>query len=96
MSDLVSIRHVKKDYQRGSERVEVLHNIDLNIPEGDFVALMGPSGSGKTTLLNMIGGLDTPTTGEIIVAGARIDQMSSNQLSDWRAANVAFIFHFYN
>jgi putative ABC transport system ATP-binding protein len=70
--------------------------VDLDIPRGDFVALMGPSGSGKTTLLYLIGGLDTPTTGSITVDGQRIDQLSSGELSRWRAANVGFVFQFYN
>ena len=93
---LVEIRGVTKHYQRGGERIEVLHGIDLDIPRGDFVALMGPSGSGKTTLLNLIGGLDSPTAGQITVDGARIDQLSSGELSRWRAANVGFVFQFYN
>ena len=77
MSSLVSIRNVTKTYQRGPEKVQVLHGIDLDIPHGDFVALMGPSGSGKTTLLNLIGGLDTPTGGEIEIEGQRIDRMKA-------------------
>jgi putative ABC transport system ATP-binding protein len=93
---LVEIRGVTKHYQRGGERIEVLHGIDLDIPRGDFVALMGPSGSGKTTLLNLIGGLDSPTGGQITVDGARIDRLSSGDLSRWRAANVGFVFQFYN
>ena len=96
MSSLVSIRNLRKTYQRGAERVEVLHGIDLDIPEGDFVALMGPSGSGKSTLLNLIGGLDTPTGGEIDVAGRRIDTMSAGQLAQWRSDTVGFVFQFYN
>ena len=75
MSSLVSIRNLTKTYQRGPEKVQVLHGIDLDIPHGDFVALMGPSGSGKTTLLNLIGGLDTPSGGEIEIEGQRIDQL---------------------
>jgi putative ABC transport system ATP-binding protein len=70
--------------------------VDLDIPRGDFLALMGPSGSGKTTLLNLIGGLDTPTSGSITVDGQRIDQLSSSRLSAWRAAHVGFVFQFYN
>jgi putative ABC transport system ATP-binding protein len=93
---LVEIRGVTKTYRRGAERIEVLHGIDLEIPEGDFLALMGPSGSGKTTLLNLIGGLDTPTGGEIVVGGQRIDQLSSRELTRWRAAHVGFVFQFYN
>ena len=96
MSSLVSIRGLRKSYQRGAERLEVLHGIDLEIPEGDFVALMGPSGSGKSTLLNLIGGLDTPSGGEIEIAGRRIDTLSTGQLSTWRSDNVGFVFQFYN
>ncbi len=96
MSTLVSIRNLTKTYQRGPEKVEVLHGIDLDIAEGDFVALMGPSGSGKTTLLNLIGGLDTPSSGSIEVAGQRIDQLGSGQLSHWRSQNVGYVFQFYN
>jgi putative ABC transport system ATP-binding protein len=96
VAPLVEIRGVVKHYQRGTERIEVLHGIDLDIPRGDFVALMGPSGSGKTTLLNLIGGLDSPTAGSIVVDGVRIDQLSSGNLSRWRAANVGFVFQFYN
>jgi putative ABC transport system ATP-binding protein len=96
MSSLVSIRNLRKTYQRGAERIEVLHGIELEISEGDFVALMGPSGSGKTTLLNLIGGLDTPSGGEIEIAGQRIDTMGAGQLSTWRSNNVGFVFQFYN
>jgi putative ABC transport system ATP-binding protein len=93
---LVEIRGVTKVYRRGSERIEVLHGIDLDIPEGDFLALMGPSGSGKTTLLNLIGGLDTPTDGAIVIGGQRIDRLSGRELTRWRAAHVGFVFQFYN
>jgi putative ABC transport system ATP-binding protein len=93
---MVQVRNVTKSYVRGKQKVEVLHGLTLDIPKGDFVALMGPSGSGKTTLLNLIGGLDQPSAGEIHVAGKRIDQMSSGQLAKWRAANVGFVFQFYN
>ena len=96
MSTLVSIRNLHKTYQRGPETVDVLHGIDLDIEEGDFAALMGPSGSGKTTLLNLIGGLDSPTSGQIEVAGQRIDAMSSGQLAQWRSNHVGFVFQFYN
>ena len=93
---LVQINNVVKHYSRGKQVVEVLHGITLDIPKGDFVALMGPSGSGKTTLLNLIGGLDQPTRGEIVVDGQRIDRMSSTELSRWRARHVGFVFQFYN
>jgi len=96
MSTLVSLRNLSKTYQRGPEKIEVLHGIDLDIDKGDFVALMGPSGSGKTTLLNLIGGLDSPTSGEVSVNGERIDQYGSGKLAKWRAANVGFVFQFYN
>jgi putative ABC transport system ATP-binding protein len=93
---MVEVRKVTKVYQRGKQKIEVLHGLDLDIPKGDFVALMGPSGSGKTTLLNLIGGLDQPTSGEICVGGSRIDQLSSGELARWRAHNVGFVFQFYN
>ena len=93
---MVEVHNVIKVYQRGKQQVEVLHGLTLEIPKGDFVALMGPSGSGKTTLLNLIGGLDQPTAGEIRVAGRRIDQLGSSELARWRAHNVGFVFQFYN
>jgi len=96
MSEMVKINNVTKTYTRGKQKVEVLHGLTLDIPQGDFVALMGPSGSGKTTLLNLIGGLDQPTSGEVSVGGNRIDQLGSGQLANWRAHNVGFVFQFYN
>jgi putative ABC transport system ATP-binding protein len=96
MGSIVSIKNVIKRYTRGKQKVEVLHGIDLEVAEGDFLALMGPSGSGKTTLLNLIGGLDKPDQGEVDVAGQRIDRLSSGQLAKWRARNIGFIFQFYN
>ncbi len=96
MSALISIRDVVKTYTRGKQQVEVLHGINLDIPKGDFVALMGPSGSGKTTLLNLIGGLDQPSRGEISIDGKRIDSLGAGELTRWRAANVGFVFQFYN
>jgi putative ABC transport system ATP-binding protein len=96
MTNLVEIHNVSKVYERGKQKVEVLHHVELAIEKGDFVALMGPSGSGKTTLLNLIGGLDSPTDGSITVAGAALDRMSEGALAKWRAANVGFVFQFYN
>src|ERR1051326_5005 len=93
---MVQVRNGTKTYGRGKQKVEVLHGLSLEIPKGDFVALMGPSGSGKTTLLNLIGGLDQPSAGEISVGARRIDQLSSGQLASWRAHNVGFVFQFYN
>ncbi len=93
---LVRIRGLAKDYKRGVETVHVLQALDLDIREGDFLALMGPSGSGKSTLLNLIGGLDRPSRGEIEVAGQRIDSMSDGALGRWRANHVGFIFQMYN
>src|SRR5882724_4999802 len=93
---IVRLRNVDKRYTRGKQSVEVLHGLSLDIPKGEFVALMGPSGSGKTTLLNLIGGLDTPTSGEITVAGQRLDKLSSGGLSHWRANHIGFVFQFYN
>jgi len=93
---LVHIKDVHKEYRRGNERIDVLQGIDLDIPEGDFLALMGPSGSGKTTLLNLMGGLDTPSSGSVEVAGEPIDRLSGGQLASWRARHVGFVFQFYN
>jgi putative ABC transport system ATP-binding protein len=93
---LVEAHELSKSYQKGSERVEVLHKLDLQIAAGDFVALMGPSGSGKTTLLNMLGGLDRPTDGSISVGGEALERMSSGQLARWRSQHVGFVFQFYN
>ena len=96
MAQLIEIRDLYKVYERGRQKVEVLHHIDLDVAQGDFVALMGPSGSGKTTLLNLIGGLDAPTGGSISVGGQRIDELKSAALAKWRASRVGFVFQFYN
>jgi putative ABC transport system ATP-binding protein len=96
VSALVELRELSKVYERGRQKVEVLHHVNLDIITGEFVALMGPSGSGKTTLLNVIGGLDSPTEGSVTIAGKRIDELGENALSKWRAANVGFVFQFYN
>ena len=93
---LATLTGVSKVYRKGKEEVEVLHNLDLQIPKGDFIAIMGPSGSGKTTLLNLLGGLDRPTGGTVVVGDAELSSMSNNQLSHWRSTNIGFIFQFYN
>ncbi len=93
---LVKVRNVHKVYTRGSEKIDVLQSLSLDVPAGDFLALMGPSGSGKTTLLNLMGGLDRPSSGEVVVAGTAIHQASSGQLTRWRARHVGFVFQFYN
>jgi putative ABC transport system ATP-binding protein len=96
MDQLVEIHGLSTVYERGSEKLAVLDGLDLVVPRGDFLALMGPSGSGKSTLLNLIGGLDRPTRGSIVVDGKRIDEMSERELANWRAANVGFVFQMYN
>ena len=96
MTMLVTMRNVHQVYRRGGERIDVLHGVDLQIPAGDFLALMGPSGSGKTTLLNLLGGLDRPTTGVIEVGEARLDQLSGARLARWRARHIGFVFQLYN
>lgn len=93
---IVSLKGIDKVYTKGRETVEVLEGIDLEIDEGDFVALMGPSGSGKTTLLNLIGGIDQPTRGSVVVGGQQLVGLSSNKLAKWRSENIGFIFQSYN
>jgi len=93
---LVTVRDLHKIFQRGGERIDVLKGVNLDVPQGDFLALMGPSGSGKTTLLNLLGGLDTPTQGSITVAADHIDKMSGAKLSAWRARHIGFVFQLYN
>ena len=96
MNELVRVKAVHKHFTRGSERIDVLKGVNLEIPKGDFLALMGPSGSGKTTLLNLIGGLDTPTGGAVEVNGVPVSSLSGSQLSKWRAQNIGFVFQLYN
>jgi len=96
MNPLVRVNNVHKYFTRGNERIDVLQGVNLEVPQGDFLALMGPSGSGKTTLLNLIGGLDQPSGGTIEVAGANITGLSGGQLSRWRADNIGFVFQLYN
>ena len=93
---VVHVKDAHKVYHRGGERVDVLKGANLEIKDGDFVALMGPSGSGKTTLLNLIGGLDKCSEGSVEVLGERVEKMSSGQLSSWRAHHVGFVFQLYN
>jgi putative ABC transport system ATP-binding protein len=93
---LVQIRDVHKYFTRGSERIDVLKGVNLDIPEGDFLALMGPSGSGKTTLLNLMGGLDNSTSGTIEIGGQRIDKLGAGALANWRSRNIGFVFQLYN
>jgi putative ABC transport system ATP-binding protein len=95
-SALIQVRGLNKQYRRGSEQIQVLQGLNLDVDKGDFVAFMGPSGSGKTTLLNLLGGLDVPTAGTISVAGDEITHMSSGKLTDWRARHVGFVFQVYN
>lgn len=93
---LIEVKGVNKTYQKGGETLIVLDELNLEVPKGDYLALMGPSGSGKSTLLNLISGLDSPTSGSIIINGKHLEKMKSSALSDWRASNVGFIFQFYN
>jgi putative ABC transport system ATP-binding protein len=93
---LVRLIDVEKKFHRGSEDIEVLANLSLSVPAGEFLALMGPSGSGKSTLLNLIGGLDHPTKGTVEVGGERVDGLSDHQLSAWRARHIGFVFQLYN
>jgi putative ABC transport system ATP-binding protein len=92
----VDVQNVRKIYRRDSQDIVVLDGLSLQVPEGEFVALMGPSGSGKTTLLNLIAGIDRPTSGRVVVAGTDVGTMSEGQLAKWRSRNVGFIFQFYN
>jgi putative ABC transport system ATP-binding protein len=97
MSEILArLENVSRIYQKGKETVEVLHELNLEIPKGDFIAIMGPSGSGKTTLLNLLGGLDKPTAGTVTVGDAELSSMSNSQLSKWRSSHIGFIFQFYN
>ncbi len=93
---LVEVRNLHKEFRRGSERIDVLQGLTLDMPQGDYLALMGPSGSGKTTLLNLLGGLDRPTEGSVTVGGDRIDRMSGGSLAHWRARHIGFVFQLYN
>jgi putative ABC transport system ATP-binding protein len=97
MSDaLIVLKNVAKRYTRGKQQVRIFDHLDMSIPRQDFVAIMGPSGSGKTTLLNLLGGIDKPSEGEIAFDGKRMDDLSEGKLAAFRAANVGFVFQFYN
>jgi putative ABC transport system ATP-binding protein len=93
---IVRVEELHKYFVRGSEQIDVLNELSLQVPEGEFLALMGPSGSGKTTLLNLIAGLDKPSSGRIVVAGEEISRYGEGQLAKWRTRSVGFIFQFYN
>jgi putative ABC transport system ATP-binding protein len=96
MTALIRIHALGKSYTRGGQIIPVLEGVDLDVRAGEFIALMGPSGSGKSTLLNLIAGIDKPTSGSIEIGGINIASLSEGELADWRAANVGFIFQFYN
>src|SRR6516162_3777099 len=96
MPTLVHVDDVEKIFRRGSEEIHVLSNLNLKVPQGEFLALMGPSGSGKSTLLNLIGGLDRPTKGSVRIGGERTDELSDRRLAAWRARHVGFVFQLYN
>src|SRR5438445_8025949 len=93
---IVRVSHVHKFFTRGSEQIDVLNDLNLDVPEGEFLGLMGPSGSGKTTLLNLIAGLDKPSEGEVWIGGSCISRMSESELARWRTRNIGFIFQFYH
>ncbi|MFH2035592.1 MAG: ABC transporter ATP-binding protein [Candidatus Zixiibacteriota bacterium] len=96
VQSIVQIRDVSKSYYRNSLEIPVLHNINIDVPEGQFLALMGPSGSGKTTLLNLIAGIDKPSSGSLSVAGEAVDKLSESSLAKWRSRHIGFVFQFYN
>lgn len=96
MSPLMSCRDIEKTYVRGREKVKVLSGVSLDVEEGEFLALMGPSGSGKSTLLNLIGGLDSPTRGEVLMDGKSLSKLSADAMASWRSRNIGFVFQFYN
>ncbi len=93
---LIQVRELYKSYHRDSLEIPVLHNVNVDISEGEFIAFMGPSGSGKTTLLNLIAGIDKPTSGNILIGGIDVTELNETELAVWRSRNVGFIFQFYN
>ena len=96
MDTLVEVKDIHKTFFRGGEKIDVLQGLGLSVGKGEFLALMGPSGSGKSTLLNLIGGLDRPTSGSVVVDGVRISDLPDGKLTAWRARNVGFVFQLYN
>ncbi|MBI2841321.1 MAG: ABC transporter ATP-binding protein [Acidobacteria bacterium] len=94
--NILEVRDVGKTYRRGENEVKVLNGIDLDVKRGEYVSLMGPSGSGKTTLLNIIGGIDSPTRGSVVIDGTNIAELDDDGLSEWRTANIGFVFQQYN
>ncbi len=96
MEEIIELKNISKVYKVGDNEFKALDNIDLSINKGEMVVVLGPSGAGKSTLLNLIGGMDTPTSGKIIIDGKNIAEYNENQLSEYRAENIGFIFQFYN
>jgi len=96
MEPLVQVRNVHKTFFRGGEKIDVLQGLDVDVAQGEFLALMGPSGSGKSTLLNLIGGLDQATAGSIVVGGVRISELAGGKLTSWRARHIGFVFQVSN
>lgn len=93
---MIECRKLTREYRKGENIIRPLDELDMVVPQGDFLALMGPSGSGKTTLLNLIAGIDSPTSGELIIQGVNLATLSRNQLAAWRSANVGYVFQLYN
>ena len=96
MEKIVEIKKLTKSYKVGENEFNALDNIDLSLNKGEFIVILGPSGAGKSTLLNLIGGMDTPSKGDILIDGENISKYNEKQLSDYRAENIGFIFQFYN
>ena len=95
-NNLFELKDIAKRFVKGKETITIFEHLNLNIVKGDFIAIMGPSGSGKTTLMNLLGGIDQPSTGELLFEGDRVDTLSESELAKWRANNIGFIFQFYN